>query len=76
MGPIVLILKWFKRSSDLTKPILVNFDDIPALLINTFNPLSLTIVETWDAKLKNDPLSIKSANWVHKNINVKMFSKN
>lgn len=60
IGPIVFILKWLIKSSDLTKPILVNFDDIPALLIKIFNPLSLTILETWEAKLKNDPWSIKS----------------
>jgi hypothetical protein len=46
IGPIVFILKWFNKSSDFTKPILVNFDDIPALLIKTLRPLSFTIFET------------------------------
>lgn len=55
IGPMVFILKWFSKSSDFTKPILVNFDDIPALLIRTLRPLSLTTFETCDAKLKNDP---------------------
>lgn len=62
IGPMVFILKWFNKSSDFTKPILVNFDDIPALLIRTLRPLSLTIFVTWEAKLKNDPWSIRSTN--------------
>lgn len=52
---MVFILKWFNKSSDFTKPILVNFDDIPALLIRTLRPLSLTMFETCEANLKNDP---------------------
>lgn len=60
MGPIVFILNWFNKSSDFTKPILVNFDDTPALFIKTLSPLSLTIFETCEANSKNDPWSIKS----------------